>query len=133
MEKESRGGSLTFRVGSGYPPGMNAKHGSFIFELANGDEILRIEGDGKIFVNKEQTTDNKELVDAFANWVSSSQIAHNGNSQVVGIPATKVPDPLEIEELRDSLEMCNTKDDVIELCESVINRLSQCKLNIHIK
>lgn len=60
------GGNITVSAGKGTPGG------SIIFEQANGEEAMRFDGDGKVFIRGEQVDDNIEVYAAFRYWLSTA-------------------------------------------------------------
>ena len=69
------GQTLTFSGGTGWAPdGKIPLHGRMRFVTPPGEEILRIEGDGRVFVRGELERTNKGIVDTFAEWLASTVI-----------------------------------------------------------
>jgi hypothetical protein len=46
--------------------------GAFVFELADGTEVLRLNGDHSVVVRGERVGYARDLVQAFADWVASA-------------------------------------------------------------
>jgi len=60
-------GAYLFQPGRGDP---NYKDGSIIFNLADGTEALRLDGDGSAYVRGEKVdASSREVYDAFRKWV----------------------------------------------------------------
>lgn len=73
----SKGGSLYLKAGSGAPSGSHINRefdGDIIFQLADGLEFIRIQGDGKVFIRGEVVDDNKSIYKAFAEWLKFGAI-----------------------------------------------------------
>ena len=65
------GGNIIFRPGrgargSGEPPGLD---GAILFQDAEGVEFLRLETDGRAFVQGELIATNEDVFKVFASWV----------------------------------------------------------------
>jgi hypothetical protein len=76
MEKAGDGGDIRFRAGAGGTgtdkfPGAP---GNFIFELADGSEVMRISGDGVVTVRGEIVESNVAVFRSFLSWLRGASI-----------------------------------------------------------
>lgn len=51
---------------------LPTKEGAFIFQLANGSEVMRFEPDGRCFVRGELVDNNVEVYKAFRSWLAQA-------------------------------------------------------------
>lgn len=70
------GGNLTLRhadpAKSAVGVGLHAADGDIIFQLANGTEVLRLSGDGGVFVRGRRVDDDAAILPAFRRWLSGA-------------------------------------------------------------
>ena len=76
----ARGGDIIFTPGRGSLSGdlSPMPDGSFRFELANGTEVLRIDGDGTIKIRGNVVDDDESVYQAFRAWLASCLGAKGG-------------------------------------------------------
>lgn len=60
-----KGGDITFQPG----PGFNADDGSIILKLNSGQEMIRFDPDGKVYVRGNEVDDDPLIYLAFREWV----------------------------------------------------------------
>lgn len=62
---DSRGGDVILSPGQG----RNAPDGSIIFQLNSGQEMIRLDADGKIYVRGNEVDDDPLVYIAFRDWL----------------------------------------------------------------
>lgn len=74
--KEPRGGNIKFKAGRGAADrnGKEWPDGAFIFELADGKEMIRIEPTGEVFVRGTKVDDDRKVYESFREWFLHAEI-----------------------------------------------------------
>lgn len=69
-----KGGDLILLPGKGYSriPGYAPKHGRIIFRDAEGNDIIRVDGSGGIFVHDRPVTADLEVYRALVEWLEKA-------------------------------------------------------------
>ena len=77
----AKDGDVVLRGGAGPTPEYG---GNIRLQLPNGDEFMRIESTGKVFVRGNEVTGDLEAYQAFRAWLEESEIVHT-KSTVKGV------------------------------------------------
>ncbi len=64
----TEGGEVT-PVPGVFMPAKPVAPGNIVFEVNDGDEVMRIEPDGRFFVKGVEVESNQEIRDTFLSWV----------------------------------------------------------------
>jgi hypothetical protein len=95
--ESTRGGNISFRAGAGAPGGERIEgvenyDGAFKFELASGQEAMRIEPDGTFLVNGNAVQNDLAVFEAFREWLKTATVSRNGPPAAEAAPAQEQED-----------------------------------------
>jgi len=109
--------TITFSGGAGWAPyGKIPLHGRMRFIIPTGEEIMRIEGDGRVFVRGVLERTNKGIVDTFAEWLASAAIYSPVVGQLQQLLAKADEFAVKVKDAEDAKDL---HDDAFEFVEVV--------------
>lgn len=92
------GGNIVFRAGAGKGQptresiDLSEHDGSFIFELASGQQAMRIEPDGTFLVNGHPVQNELDVYEAFREWLRTATVTRAAPPAAEGAPASEAPE-----------------------------------------